>query len=1142
MFFAPLHLFRAFKMLFGYIWILSILPLSLPAQITDSFSDGNISANPTWTGDTNKYKINSVLQLQLNGASVSDTACISLRSPAIGNTEWGFWVKMGFSPSNSNYIKVYLVSNNPNLKGALSGYYVRIGETGSLDGVDLYRQNAKTSSKIIDGGSGRAAKANTPLRVKVTRDKDGNWDLYSDTSGAYKFHHEGAAYDNTYVSSAFMGFACRYTKSSRTKFFIDDLYVKPLVADTIPPILDSLKITDNLHLNLYFNELLKSSPASKAGNYVINNSIGPCLKAAPDSDDNSIVRLTLQNALQNGMRYTLSLYNISDTSGIAVKQSDTVSFVYEAPYFPKPGEIVINEIFPNPANAKSLPNTEFVELYNPTDQFISLANWKFTDSVTFGLMPSFKLKPKSFLILCAASDTISLKKFGTTMGLKSFPSLNNSGDNLYLLNEKNQLMDEVSYSDSWYGDASKASGGWTLERRSPTETYCDLSANWTGAVDPAGGTPGRSNSMFSTQKDTSKIYIVKCSVKAPDQLFISFSGTIDTASLSLKSFLVVESSVNPKKLKFNRDRRSVTLFFKDKFIPGDLYTLKCIDIKNCKGSKSLLSEHFAIGVPPVKGNVVINEIMPDPDPPLKLPNAEYVELYNTGNKCLELGGMTLKDPGTASRLDSTILYPGEYLILCSTSNIGLFKSFGRVIGLANFTSLNNSGDTISLLSQSGALLEKLVYSDAWYGGVDKKQGGFSLEKIDPLYACSGSFNWSGSTDNTGGTPGRKNSIYGIVNDTAYFRATEATLSDSVTLQVAFNRELDSSSVKSTTQFSVSPKLEILSLATTGQTVILKLKAKAQHLITYTLKLGPAIKDCAGKSIFNSSLPFGWPEQPGYKDLVVNEVLFNPYTYGSDFVEIYNRSGKIIDCKELSLANGDYDKDSSKVLKLSAVPLLIYPGEYKAFSENPSYICETYNCKAGNSVYKCDIPTYADDKGSVILLGRKGFTIDRFNYSEKMQFPLLGSNDGVALERVGFERPTDDSTNWHSASEAAGFATPGYINSQFQQNAFAQNEISLENEVFSPDNDGFRDNLTLHYHFSGNGLLANIRILNDKGFEVRTLSGSTYIVGEGSVSWDGIMDNGRKAPIGPYIIFVQTTDPAGSVNTYKKVCVVGGKLE
>ena len=64
------------------------------AQVTDDFSDGDFSNNPTWSGTTGDFIVNGTQQLQLTslvaGASYLTTPH-SLTS--LDNKEWRIWVK-----------------------------------------------------------------------------------------------------------------------------------------------------------------------------------------------------------------------------------------------------------------------------------------------------------------------------------------------------------------------------------------------------------------------------------------------------------------------------------------------------------------------------------------------------------------------------------------------------------------------------------------------------------------------------------------------------------------------------------------------------------------------------------------------------------------------------------------------------------------------------------------------------------------------------------------------------------------------------------------------------------------------------------------------------------------------------------------
>jgi hypothetical protein len=87
-------------------------------------------------------------------------------------------------------------------------------------------------------------------------------------------------------------------------------------------------------------------------------------------------------------------------------------------------------------------------------------------------------------------------------------------------------------------------------------------------------------------------------------------------------------------------------------------------------------------------------------------------------------------------------------------------------------------------------------------------------------------------------------------------------------------------------------------------VILKLSSPIQLGTIYNVTVLSGITDCVGNALINGSLPFALPEAPVANDVVINEILFDPNTGGVDFVELYNRSKKTINLKDLRLGSMD----------------------------------------------------------------------------------------------------------------------------------------------------------------------------------------------------------------------------------------------
>jgi len=159
----------------------------------------------------------------------------------------------------------------------------------------------------------------------------------------------------------------------------------------------------------------------------------------------------------------------------------------------------------------------------------------------------------------------------------------------------------------------------------------------------------------------------------------------------------------------------------------------------------------------------------------------------------------------------------------------------------------------------------------------------------------------------------------------------------------------------------------------------------------------------------------------------------------------------------------------------------------------------------------------------------------------MHFALLNDTKGITLERIDFNRATNDKTNWHSAAKAIVYGTPGYRNSQYVDAGETDNAIEITPEIFSPDEDGMNDVVNINYKFDTPGYTANISIYDSKGRLTKLLIRNELLGTTGTYSWDGINESKEKASIGIYIIYVEVFNLKGDVKKYKKTCVLGSKL-
>jgi hypothetical protein len=548
-------------------------------------------------------------------------------------------------------------------------------------------------------------------------------------------------------------------------------------------------------------------------------------------------------------------------------------------------------------------------------------------------------------------------------------------------------------------------------------------------------------------------------------------------------------------------------------------------------------------VPAKNKDVIITEIFADPSPREELPEAEFIELFNRDSDTVALKNWTLTDGNSTGTLQNLVLLPGEYLILTSSSSQSLFSPLGPVTGLSGFPSLNNSGDVIVLKNADGTTIDSVRYSDTWYKSDVKRSGGWSLELIDPNNLCSEGENWSASEDPMGGTPGRQNSIFANKPDLAGPRLIAAFATAADTLRLVFNEKLENI-IPEPEEFLLTPTVAASSVSFTDASLMgidLVITPSLQPGVLYSVVVNE-IRDCSGNAIqadFNS-MEFALPQPPESLDLRINEVLFNPRPTGVDFVEIVNTSGKYINLKNWSVANVE-DGVKKNERRITTQDLLVKPGAYHVLTEDGNALKNEYVLAREETFNITTLPSFNDDEGSVALLDDQGNVIDSFAYTDDLHSIFIQDAEGVSLERIDLDKPTQENENWKSASAASGFATPGYRNS----NAYAgsnnktDESIIVQPEIFVPAF-GQPDFTQIHYRFDQGGLMANVVIYNANGQVVKRLANNELLGTEGSFRWDGDRDDGSKARVGYYMVCVEVFDGEGEVKVIRKRVAISSR--
>ncbi len=1128
---------------------LFIFAISVFAQISDDFSDGDFTSNPSWSGNTSLFAVeNQTLRLTDTQAG---EAYLATSSSMINQTQWEFWIRMAFTPSDNNHARIYLVSDSQDLLNPLNGYFLQLGKTGTGNKrIYFYRQTGSEIEEIMTGTEEIFSNTNNTVRIKVIRDAQGNWTFFADPSGDQLFLPQGNVTDNVHTNTEWFGWVCRYTVSNSDKFYLDDVYAGEIIIDDTPPELLQVVPQNNTSLQLTFSEPIEQSSAQVLTNYIVNQGIGNPLSAIRPDDQPDRVMLTFENEFISATPYELTVQNINDFSG-NILTSASMEFVW---YVPLPFDVVFNELMPDPIPEVELPPHEYIELYNTSSFPINLDGWILQHGTTQRELPEVVIPAKEYLILTSTAAAEEFDPYGMVIGVPSLSStaLINSGNTLILYNPDFEIISWVEYSDTWFSDPDKADGGWSLEKTDPLN-FCEQQNNWQVSKSSAGGTPGSENSVKSENPDTTSPRLLGAVYENEYQVTVFFSESMDREALLNPQHYTLDNGLgNPLSVStLEPHNQQATLTLGSPALSDQVYQISLdISLTDCAGNPLENNSILFTGRKPRQFDVVFNEIMADPSPPVELPEEKYIEIFNTSEFPIVLLDWTLTHGNTDKSLPFIYLPPLGYAIITTEEGAGSLREFPNVFGVPGLSStfLTLSGQRLSLSDTEGNIISWVEYSSSWYDDTSKEEGGWSLEKIDPYNYCGEKENWTASKSQTGGTPGSENSVFDVNPDNKPPLLLRAGYESPEKIILYFNEDMDRTALGNPENYFIDQEVGT-PLSTTlfpdnFKKVMLTLPESAVEGRTYVVSANEQLSDCAGNKLSSLSVPWGIPEEPDSAGMVINEILFNPQQGGERYVELYNRSDIITDLKQYILASEDpLTGEMESINEISDESQLFFPGEYRLLTPNTLAILQQYMTQNRRGFIQTSLPSMTNS-GGVLILSSKGRKIqERIEYDEQMHYALLADPKGVALERLNFDLPGNEQSNWLSAAQDVGFGTPAFENSQFTARSHSQNaSIELYPDIFSPNNDGHNDVLNISYKMEKPGYTAHVSIYDPRGRLVRVLQRNILLSTEGVLTWDGINEENQKANIGIYIVFMEIFDDQGNVEKLKKTTVLGGSIK
>jgi hypothetical protein len=827
-------------------------------------------------------------------------------------------------------------------------------------------------------------------------------------------------------------------------------------------------------------------------------------------------------------------YNQTDLIGVSCiyTASNATKFYFDNMYFgneippavintPNVRSVVFNELYADPTPSNGLPDAEYIELFNADSLPFELSGWKLVNSSTEKTLPPFWLNPGEYVIICDANNA---SWFPNSIGIPSLTALTNSGDSLTLLDLNNNVIDIVSYTDQWYNNTEKSDGGWSMEQINPYK-ICSGKLNWSASNNVIGGTPGIQNSIYSDSPDTEGPQLLNWNLNQSNQLTLQFNENINPVNSNLFSC----SNAQISNVQYSEGNTVAVITFASNLQPETTYTLSQTNLEDCEGNSSTITLEIYQGKTPEFGDLILTEILADPDPVVQGIPSEFIEIFNKSSHTLELKGLSINSSVFEG---NQLLLPNEYLVLGDVTESLSFLSVTNKLLIPSFPTLTNSGMLVAL-TMNGEHLDSIRYSVDWFNNSFKANGGWSLELVNLDLPCSNANNWKPCENESGNSPAEQNSVFSNSPDMEVPQLLYITAADSTAVlyfnePVSLNGEL----------FQEENLIENFIDENPSTQIILNTSALINsEIFTYTLQ---GISDCSGN---NTSIFFEWgyPDDASSENIVINEILFNPYANGSDFVELINTSSNAVSIKNLSVANG-YLNTGSENETATFEGRIILPHECIVFTEDGTDLVAFYPSIQPKNILRVNaLPSFNNAGGTCVIYSNQNEIIDELNYVESMHFQLLSSFEGVSLERLSYELPSSQESNWHSASEACGFATPGIANSQIISIENMGGDFSLSTQIFSPDNDGFEDVIQFHYSNLKSGTVGNLTIYNERGIRVKRLVRNEYLGSEGNVIWDGLSDAGNPLEIGIYIATFEAFNEDGIQVKHKRDFTLARKL-
>lgn len=473
--------------------------------------------------------------------------------------------------------------------------------------------------------------------------------------------------------------------------------------------------------------------------------------------DDSILAEWIYPLAQNQSLHLSVEFNGLDCASMPL-QLDTQLYIqnYEAKY----GDLIISEIMANPSGNTNYP-FEFIEIYNASSLTLELDQFALHINSSSYALPQYHISPGEFVVICGQLNPIPPFLYC------KLPSLSNENGIYNLIHLNGQIIHHAQYRNSYFEDALKKNGGYSLEL-TDLNAICQQKNNWSASTDPKGASPAEANSHSTQLEPVASPKAIYRGIQQ-DSIILYFDQAINPTYIQEAEIQTSQGKLDGEWISDQGNLKKV-YFRSQQGIPWG-QTLEISQLKNCEtGEISATEIRLPQKSAPSQKGIQINEILFHPESG----KSKYVEFLNTGEESVNIETLylgrydtllSMYTSGSKPFPENLWLLPGEIICLSidpeevSDSYIGANPS--RILYSDKVDLPGSSGGILRIQNSKNEEVDIAAVMPEWHSIFLTEKKGVALERIGLKREGLSRYSWLSAAANMGyGTPGNENSQWG----------------------------------------------------------------------------------------------------------------------------------------------------------------------------------------------------------------------------------------------------------------------------------------------------------------------------------------------------------------------------------------------